>query len=260
MRRLPVVLYVVYKNDWSSAFLPGCAGVHLPTMTPRVKPPHTLVSVLHCWLWYCRATALSALANLTLLLGKNTLPFPAFGNLNFVSPPHRRAYTSIPKSCPNIRFPHQQDFFPIRSVTKSSMARFPHENLVEKFKIFVQDFVPIRTALRTALNGGTFFFFTSWPEGIVSIPVGQPDPTRPISLTLTQTPLPQLIAWSLFIAAALGHSTVWADFVCVSGSVLSWPTRPNGQPDPTRPIPLTLTQTPQPQLTAWSQFIAGAWS
>ena len=115
-------------------------------MTPRVKPPHTLVSVLHC-LWYCRATALSALANLTLLLGKNTLPFPAFGNLNFVSPPHRRAYTSIPKSCPNIRFPHQQDFFPIRSVTKSSTARFSHENLVEKFKIFVQDFVPIRTAL-----------------------------------------------------------------------------------------------------------------
>ena len=115
-------------------------------MTPRVKPPHTLVSVLH-WLWYCRATALSALANLTLLLGKNTLPFPAFGNLNFVSPPHRRAYTSIPKSCPNIRFPHQQDFFPIRSVTKYSTARFLHENLVEKFKIFVQDFVPIRTAL-----------------------------------------------------------------------------------------------------------------
>ena len=147
MRRLPIVLHVVYKNYWSSAFLPGCAGVHLPTMTPRVKPPHTLVSVLH-WLWYCRATTLSALlANLTLLLGKNTLPFPAFGNLNFVSPPHRRAYTSIPKSCPNIRFPHQQDFFPIRSVTKSSMARFSHENLVEKFKIFVQDFVPIRTAL-----------------------------------------------------------------------------------------------------------------
>ena len=145
MRRLPVVLHVVCRNDWSSAFLPGCACVHLPTMTPRVKPPHTLVSVLH-WLWYCSATALSALANLT-LLGKNTLPFPAFGNLNFVSPSHRRAYTSIPKSCPNIRFPHQQDFFPIRSVTKSSTARFSHENLVEKFKIFVQDFVPVRTAL-----------------------------------------------------------------------------------------------------------------
>ena len=116
-------------------------------MTPRVKPQHTLVSVLHR-LWYCRATALSALANLTLVLGKNTLPFPAFVNLNFVSPPHRRAYTNIPKSCPNIRFPHQQDFFPIRSVTKSSTVRFSHENLVEKFKIFVQDFVPIRTALR----------------------------------------------------------------------------------------------------------------
>ena len=146
MRRLPIVLHVVYKNDWSSAFLPGCAGFHLPTMTPRAKPPHTLVSVLH-WLWYCRATALSALANLTLLLGKKTLSFPAFGNLNFVSPPHRRAYTSIPKSCPNIRFPHQQDFFPIRSVTKSSMASFSHENLVEKFNIFVQDFVPIRAVL-----------------------------------------------------------------------------------------------------------------
>ena len=155
MRRLPVVLHVVYKNDWSSAFLPSCAYVHLPTMTPRIKPPHTLVSVLH-WLWYCRATALSALANLTLLLGKNTLPFPAFGNLNFLSPPHRRAYTSIPKSCPNIRFPHQQDFFPIRSVTKSSTARFSHENLVEKFKIFVQDFVPVRTALRPSFMGIVF--------------------------------------------------------------------------------------------------------
>ena len=126
-------------------------------MTPRVKPPHTLVSVLH-WLWYCRATALSALANITLLLGKNTLPFPAFGNLNFVSPPHRRAYTSIPKSRPNIRFPHQQDFFPIRNVTKSSTARFSHENLVEKFKIFVQDFVPIRTALKIQFFSFQFFF------------------------------------------------------------------------------------------------------
>ena len=48
----------------------------------------------------------------------------------------------MPKLCPNIRFPHQQDFFPIRSVTKSSTSRF-----VEKFKIFGQDFVPIRTAL-----------------------------------------------------------------------------------------------------------------
>ena len=57
----------------------------------------------------------------------------------------------MPKLCPNITFPHQQDFFPIRSVTKSSAARFSHENLVEKFKIFVQDFVPIRTALRVGL-------------------------------------------------------------------------------------------------------------
>ena len=52
----------------------------------------------------------------------------------------------MPKLCPNITFPHQ-DFFPIRSVTKSSTARFSHENLVEKFKIFVQVFVPIRPAL-----------------------------------------------------------------------------------------------------------------
>ena len=52
----------------------------------------------------------------------------------------------MPKLCPNITFPHQQDFFPIRSVTKSSTARF---SLVETFKIFVQDFVPIRTALST---------------------------------------------------------------------------------------------------------------
>ena len=136
MRRLPVVLHVVYKNDWSSAFLPCCACVNLPTMTPRVKPPHAFVSVLH-WLWYCRATALSALGNLTLLLlGKSMLPFPAFGNLNFVSPPHRRAYTSMPKSCTNITFTHQQDFF-------------------KKIDIFGQDFVLIRTALR---EGDSFLF------------------------------------------------------------------------------------------------------
>ena len=56
----------------------------------------------------------------------------------------------MPKLCPNITFPHQQDFFPIRSVTKSSTARFSHE--FEKFKIFVQDFVPIRTALNKKQN------------------------------------------------------------------------------------------------------------
>ena len=56
----------------------------------------------------------------------------------------------MPKLCPNIIFPHQQDFFPIRSVTKSSTSRFSHENLVEKFKIFGQDFVPIRTALSSS--------------------------------------------------------------------------------------------------------------
>ena len=77
----------------------------------------------------------------------------------------------MPKLCPNITFPHQQDFFPIRSVTKSSTARFSHENLVEKFKIFVQDFVPIRTALKTPhmncpyqgktfLYTGVLFFFS----------------------------------------------------------------------------------------------------
>ena len=65
----------------------------------------------------------------------------------------------MPKLCPNIRFLHQQDFFPIRSVTKSSTARFSHENLVEKFKIFVQDFVPIRTALRAGLESGKMFHF-----------------------------------------------------------------------------------------------------
>ena len=46
------------------------------------------------------------------------------------------------------------------------------------------------------MRRNTIFFYLGWPEGIVSIPVGQPDPTRPISLTLTQTPPPQLTAWS----------------------------------------------------------------
>ena len=80
-------------------------------------------------------------------------------------------------------------------------------------------------------------------------------PARPISLTLTQTPLPQLTAWSQFIAAALGHTVPFGLILCASLVRFCL-----GQPDPTRPISLTLTQTPQPQLTAWSQFIAGAWS
>ena len=66
----------------------------------------------------------------------------------------------MPKLCPNITFPHQQDFFPIRSVTKSSTARFSHENLVEKFKIFVQDFVPIRTALTNRQQMVEFYLLT----------------------------------------------------------------------------------------------------
>ena len=49
-----------------------------------------LVSVLH-WSWCCGATFFTSLANLIHLLRKNTLPFPAFGSVNFVSPPHRKA-------------------------------------------------------------------------------------------------------------------------------------------------------------------------
>ena len=111
-------------------------------MTPRVKPQHTLGFVFY-WLWYCRATALSALSNLTLLLGKNTLPFPVFSTLKFVSPPHRRAYyTTLSKPFPNKTFPHQQGFFPIKSATSSTARKS-----CRKIKLFVQDSVPIRTAL-----------------------------------------------------------------------------------------------------------------
>ena len=83
----------------------------------------------------------------------------------------------MPKLWPNIRFPHQQDFFPIRSVTKSSTSRFSHENLVEKFKIFGQDFVPIRTALMGTksctkiLNFSTRF---SSVEDFVTLFMGRP--------------------------------------------------------------------------------------
>ena len=41
---------------------------------------------------------------------------------------------------------------PIGSVTKSSTAKCWHENLVEKFKIFVQDFVTIKTGVRPFLE------------------------------------------------------------------------------------------------------------
>ena len=75
----------------------------------------------------------------------------------------------MPKLCPNITFPHQQDFFPIRSVTKFSTARFSHENLVEKFKIFVQDFVPIRTALREQISGIWQCFVARHPRVSLSV-------------------------------------------------------------------------------------------
>ena len=52
------------------------------------------------------------------------------------------------------------------------------------------------------------------------LPLGQPDPTRPISLTLTQTPTPADREVPVHSWRPLGHSTVWADFVRVSGSVL----------------------------------------
>ena len=73
-------------------------------------------------------------------------------------------------------FPHQQDFFPIKSVTKSSTARFSHKNLVEKIKIFVQDFVPIRTAL----SGRKFHQTISWKKI-----QGNSEETAPTSLYFT---------------------------------------------------------------------------
>ena len=47
----------------------------------------------------------------------------------------------------NITLPHLQEISPIGSVTKSSTAESWHENLVEKFNIFVQDFVTIKTGV-----------------------------------------------------------------------------------------------------------------
>ena len=49
------------------------------------------------------------------------------------------------------------------------------------------------------MRRNTIFFYLGWPEGIVSIPVGQPDPTRPISLTLTQTPYVPIHGWRLVV-------------------------------------------------------------
>ena len=48
--------------------------------------------------------------------------------------------------------------FFLHSVTKSSTARFSHENVVEKNKIFVRYFVPIRTALTVLVSGSL------WPN------------------------------------------------------------------------------------------------
>ena len=76
---------------------------------------------------------------------QNLMPFPAFGNLNFVSPPHRRVYTSLSKRYPNNISP-STIFFPLRNLRRQDF-RF------ERFKIFVQDFVRIRTALS---KGGSY--------------------------------------------------------------------------------------------------------
>ena len=69
-----------------------------------------------------------------------------------------------------------------------------------------------RTTVQTSSLLLRFFFF---------LPLGQLDPTRPISLTLTtQTPTPADRVVPIHSWRPLGHSTVWIDFVCVSGSVL----------------------------------------
>ena len=67
-----------------------------------------------------------------------------------------------------------------------------------------------RTAVQTSSLLLRFFF----------LHLGQPDPTRPISLTLTQTPTPADRVVPIHSWRPLGHITVWADFVGVSGSVL----------------------------------------
>ena len=69
-----------------------------------------------------------------------------------------------------------------------------------------------RTTVQTSSLLLRFLFFSPL--------LGQPDPTRPISLTLTQTPTPADRVVPIHSWRPLGHSTVWADFVCVSGSVL----------------------------------------
>ena len=79
------------------------------------------------------------------MLGKNTLPFPAFGNLfglNLYLPrieEHYKYAEIMPKHniSPSTRFfPHKE--------------RYEIFDVVQKFKIFVQDFVPIRTALSSS--------------------------------------------------------------------------------------------------------------
>ena len=40
----------------------------------------------------------------------------------------------------------QQDVPPTKAVTRSSTEKYSHENLVENSRLFVQDFVPIKTA------------------------------------------------------------------------------------------------------------------
>ena len=92
---------------------------------------------------------------------------------------------------------------PAQFCERSTAAKKRLKNLLYKKPIIWKSPLHLRERIFRGQCGATYiFFYLEWPEGIVSIPVGQPDPTRPISLTLTQIPLPQLTAWSQFMAGA----------------------------------------------------------
>ena len=81
----------------ASVFLPGCVCVHPPTMRERRQNLH---NIRWCLCFPVRGTVEQQLCLLLQIsptckkiILQSTLPFPAFGfgNLNFVSPRHRRA-------------------------------------------------------------------------------------------------------------------------------------------------------------------------
>ena len=78
---------------------------------------------------------------------KNYVAISRLRQFKFCISPAEKSLKKFVETVPRHNISPSTDFFPIKSVTKSSTAKCWHENLVEKCKIFVQDFVTMKTGI-----------------------------------------------------------------------------------------------------------------